>query len=427
MSTPKRFRFTNQLIKSLPPNTSDARSTDAEYSDTEISGLKCLVSRREGRKKFLLRYLYHGRKRAIAIGHWPEVDVNLARQIAIEHKRSLATGTDPKQERENKRMELTFDELFNQHYLPWAKSAKRSWGKDVQRYRDHIRPAIGQRLLSDITPASILRLQQTLSTSLSAATCNRVIVLIKAVFTWAGRQSMTSVHPARVVQLLRENNARQRYFTEDEIRRIFLSADNDTSPVAARYVKLLLLTGLRRDELRLAKWEHVDPVKRTLWLPETKNGYGRIVHLNSLAMDVIRTLPTQRGNVLPLSRSFTQLLLGIVAQKPPHRHPITGLTINFRDPEYSPEKGGWHPVEIRLIPAGEDWQLDYVTDFHYAGHPWPELEKDVDVSWTQQYTWLSRCGDISHVDAREFWSLWESNFMAYHDMGVFTVRTLWES
>lgn len=123
MSTPKRFRFTNQLIKSLPPNTSDARSTDAEYSDTEISGLKCLVSRREGRKKFLLRYLYHGRKRAIAIGHWPEVDVNLARQIAIEHKRSLATGTDPKQERENKRMELTFDELFNQHYLPWAKSA----------------------------------------------------------------------------------------------------------------------------------------------------------------------------------------------------------------------------------------------------------------------------------------------------------------
>lgn len=125
MSTPKRFRFTNQLIKSLPPNTSDARSTDAEYSDTEISGLKCLVSKGEGRKKFLLRYLYHGRKRAIAIGRWPEVDVTLARKIAMEHKRSLATGTDPKQERENKRQEMTFDELFNQHYLPWAKSAIR--------------------------------------------------------------------------------------------------------------------------------------------------------------------------------------------------------------------------------------------------------------------------------------------------------------
>ncbi len=30
MSTPKRFRFTNQLIKSLPPNTSDARSTGSD-------------------------------------------------------------------------------------------------------------------------------------------------------------------------------------------------------------------------------------------------------------------------------------------------------------------------------------------------------------------------------------------------------------
>ncbi|WP_228296152.1 Arm DNA-binding domain-containing protein [Klebsiella variicola] len=79
MSSPKRFRFTSHLIKSLSPNSSVSRSTDAEYSDTEVSGLKCLVSKREGRKKFLLRYLYHLRKRAIAIGHWPEVDVTPVR------------------------------------------------------------------------------------------------------------------------------------------------------------------------------------------------------------------------------------------------------------------------------------------------------------------------------------------------------------
>lgn len=47
----------------------------------------------------------------------------------------------------------------------------------------------------------------------------------------------------------------------------------------------------------------------------------------------------QGGYVLPLSRSFTQMLLDIVAQKPPHRHPITGLTINFRDPGYSRKTG----------------------------------------------------------------------------------------
>lgn len=296
MSSPKRFRFTNQLIKSLPPNTSDSRSTDAEYSDTEISGLKCLVSKGEGCKKFMLRYLYHGRKRAIAIGHWPEVDVSLDRKIAMEHKRLLATGTDPRQERANKRQEMTFDELFHHHYIQWATTAKRSWKKDVQRYRDHIQPTIGTMLLSDITPSALLRLQQKLVSSLSAATCNRVIVLIKAMFTWAGRQGMTSHHPARIVPLMRENNARQRYFSEDEIRNIFIAADEDKNPVASRFIKLLLLTGLRKDEMRLAKWEHFDPVQRTLWLPETKNGYGRLVHLNSLAVETIRMLPTQKAN-----------------------------------------------------------------------------------------------------------------------------------
>lgn len=48
----------------------------------------------------------------------------------------------------------------------------------------------------------------------------------------------------------------------------------------------------------------------------------------------------QGSYVLPLSRQFTQMLLDIVTQKPSHRHPITGLTINFRDPGYSPETGG---------------------------------------------------------------------------------------
>jgi len=78
MSTPRRFKFAHRLIDTLPPNEPDAPSREAEYSDSEISGLKCLVGKGEGKKKFLLRYLWQGRKRAISIGHWPEIDVTNA-------------------------------------------------------------------------------------------------------------------------------------------------------------------------------------------------------------------------------------------------------------------------------------------------------------------------------------------------------------
>lgn len=45
-NAPSRFRFTQKAIEALPPNPPHARSTEAEYSDTQIPGFKCLVGKR---------------------------------------------------------------------------------------------------------------------------------------------------------------------------------------------------------------------------------------------------------------------------------------------------------------------------------------------------------------------------------------------
>ena len=91
----KSFRFTNSSIKALPANT-DTRSTELEVSDTEVIGLKCL-SGRTGNKRFLLRYTFHGTKKSISIGRFPEIDVGTARQIARRHKERLHLEMTPRQ------------------------------------------------------------------------------------------------------------------------------------------------------------------------------------------------------------------------------------------------------------------------------------------------------------------------------------------
>ncbi|EPP1149402.1 tyrosine-type recombinase/integrase [Yersinia enterocolitica] len=297
MPVPRRFKFTHRLIESLPPNPSDAPSREAEYSDTEISGLKCLIGKGEGKKKFLLRYLWQGRKRAISIGHHPELDIATARRIASEMKRQIATGTDPRQVREGHKAIPLLDEAFNDYYLPWAKVHKKSWNKDVQRFRDHIAPLLGHLLLNEVTPRHITQLQSSLCATCQPATNNRVIALLKALFRWSQRQDLIPLNPATNIPLMRENNARQRYFSENEIRKIFDAAAQDNNQVAGIYIRLLLLTGLRRDELRLAKWEHYSEQQGTLWLPETKNGVGRLVHLNTWALNLISELPRYGGNL----------------------------------------------------------------------------------------------------------------------------------
>ncbi|OAT32776.1 hypothetical protein M975_1213 [Buttiauxella brennerae ATCC 51605] len=133
------------------------------------------------------------------------------------------------------------------------------------------------------------------------------------------------------------------------------------------------------------------------------------------------------GFLLPVSLHLFELLMTEAGDIPAHKRHIPAVTLNFRDPDYSVERGGYHPVEIRLVHQEDEWCLDYATDFGYVGTVYPELEKIIDISWSQGYVWHCRTGDMSQRDARELYKLWERNFLSYHACGVYTTHVLWES
>ena len=43
-----------------------------------------------------------------------------------------------------------------------------------------------------------------------------------------------------------------------------------------------------------------------------------------------------------------------------------GVIISFRDPDYTPESSGFHPVEVSISKEGD---IQYITDFCYVGQP----------------------------------------------------------
>ncbi|MDD1847285.1 DUF2787 domain-containing protein, partial [Aeromonas veronii] len=55
------------------------------------------------------------------------------------------------------------------------------------------------------------------------------------------------------------------------------------------------------------------------------------------------------GFALPVAQALLALLNQEVANIDLNLERLTQLTFNFRSPTYSPEQGGAHPVEIRLI------------------------------------------------------------------------------
>ena len=284
----KRFKFTNSNISALPPNPKESKSTDLEVSDTVITGLKVLVGK-NGNKKFLLRYSLEGKKRSIALGGFGALTVDEARGVANQHKATIAQGLDPKQLRDEKLAVMKFEEFTLTLYLPHAKANKRSANSDEAKLRMYLIPAFGKLELAKITTQAIQRYQNKLIVTLSPATANRHLSLLHRLFVLAEQWGYADKNPCRGINKFKENNKRQRFLSDKEIRALFVAADEDENQIAAAYVKFLLLTGVRKSEGLAAKWSDIQVVAghASWYIPHTKSGRSRYVILNAMAIQIL--------------------------------------------------------------------------------------------------------------------------------------------
>ncbi len=125
--------------------------------------------------------------------------------------------------------------------------------------------------------------------------------------------------------------------------------------------------------------------------------------------------------LLPISTSLQDTLNRVISESGKWTPMIQSVVINFRDSSYSLENGGWHPVEIRLVRLYDQWIFDYITDFAYCDGPYPELVKEVDFNFSSGTASFSYVPElpITSSEVMEFYSMWESNFLPYVEMGVF--------
>ncbi|WP_044362230.1 DUF2787 domain-containing protein [Vibrio fluvialis] len=125
--------------------------------------------------------------------------------------------------------------------------------------------------------------------------------------------------------------------------------------------------------------------------------------------------------LLPVRIDLQDALNRVISKSGKWTPMIQSVVFNFRDSSYSSENGGFHPVEIRLVRCNDQWIFDYITDFAYCGGPYPELVKEVDFNFSSGTASFSYVPDlpITSNDVAEFYSMWESNFLSYVEMGVF--------
>nr|WP_040571559.1 DUF2787 family protein [Shewanella benthica] len=122
---------------------------------------------------------------------------------------------------------------------------------------------------------------------------------------------------------------------------------------------------------------------------------------------------------LPVSQTLATYIVQLITDHDNNQ----AITINFRDPTYSADAGGFHPVEIRLEKDHSQWNFSYITDFCYVGSGYmADLAKDLDFDFGCG-VFQNLVGTYPLEQARDIYQMWERNFLSYCiDINVFKIE-----
>lgn len=177
----------------------------------------------------------------------------------------------------------------------YAKVKTRDW-KETARLLDKnvVSPWRGRRL-SELGPDDFYSLLDGIAERAPIG-ANRVHAQLSVMCRWAsGRKvKLLDRNPFIGVEKVTDEKgrSRERVLSDDEIRFVWLASDSLGFPFGPM-VKLLLLTGARRDEVAHLSWDEIDMAKAEWAVPgsRTKNRRPYIVPLSGAALDVLRSLP----------------------------------------------------------------------------------------------------------------------------------------
>ena len=266
-----------------------------EIPDAHMPGLY-LVVQPTGARSWAVRYRSNGQPRKHTLGAYPKLDLKAARTLAGTALRAAAEGRDPGREKAQQRTILpdTVEAVAKQFVELHCRRANRPRTiEGTQQLLDlHVLPRWRRRLIKDITRRDVLALLDGLVESGRPLAANRALSAIRKLFNWAMDRDIIASSPCAGVKPPSAENVRDRVLSDAELRDIWLAADTLGGPFGA-LVKLLMLTGQRRDEVARMAWGEVD-LDAQLWtLPKerSKNGQPHDIPLSDPAVAILESLP----------------------------------------------------------------------------------------------------------------------------------------
>ena len=307
-------------LKAIRPGDPRKRISDGD-------GVYLLLSVNGGAHGWRFSYSFHGKRKLLSLGTYPETGLALARQKAEEARLTLAGGVDPSQKRKDNKAAVQAEwaaeervvkglpplDSFEALARDWFAVRRDSWApsysqKIIERLERDVFPWLGEAAVATITPPMLLEVLRRIEARGVVETAHRALENCSQIFRYGIAVGQATSNPARDLKdgLKRPRPKHFAAITEPgRLAQLLRACDGYAATHVVRAaLKLQPMLLLRPGEFRGAEWSEID-LDNALWtVPPARmkrqllgklNGAPHLVPLPKQAVAVLRDLQPLTG------------------------------------------------------------------------------------------------------------------------------------
>jgi len=288
MALPKRALTALSVERLKPPV-----SGQVDYFDRGYPGLALRVS--YGGAKSWTYFYHHNRKlRRLGLGTYPAVGLAEAREAWREARKDAQAGRDPASAHKRQSGTKDFEGVFRE-WLQRDQGKNKSKAIVARMIERDVLPFWQDRQIADIGRRDVLDVRDAIEDRGAVTAARRVHAHLHRLFKWAVGRGIIESNPLADLPKPGSETKRERVLSDEELVAVWKGAEKLGWPFGDA-LRLLILTGARRQEIAGLLWSEIDDDTIKLESARTKNAQPHTIPLSAAALAVIERIPRIAGS-----------------------------------------------------------------------------------------------------------------------------------